>query len=871
MDANNYFANASGSPKPELRSNVFGFNIGGPLWIPKVYNKERNKTFFFVNQEWRKFVLGSQVTANAISQAQRNGDFSALSSKVLVPNTNDAAQNARYAALGLTPGQPFPNNVIPDSLIDPNAKLFFGTGAFPLPDLGADRFSGSHGVPTNVPETILRIDHYFNSKLALMAHYVHDGTDQHTATTLWSGSTYPTLGTDFRNPSWSAVVKLTQTISPTLLNETSYNMNGNRIYLTPVGIYQKPAGWSVKEFFAENQLNRIPDLNFGGSYGVNYQNAAWPWYNAAFDHQYRDDLSWIKGAHNFKFGGQFMRYSKNQMIFGPTQGSYTFDGTFTSGDYLLPDGTKAHTAGNAVADFLLGYAKNYSELAIQDRGHWRNNSLSFYGADNWRVNNRLTLNLALRWEILPHVYDVQNRMSNFYPSRYDPSKAPIFNADGSLDTNGPGFSTVQGVPLSSIPFYLNGIVQAGKDGTSRGMVNNYFDTIAPRVGFAYDLSGQGKTVVRGGFGMYYERIQGNDVYNTGPNPPFSFNPGVNSVYFSNPSVSVINGQQATVPIFPAGVTALSLTDYKLPTSMQWNFGIQHQIAQHSVLGVSYVGNSDYHQRGDRNINVVSLSDPNRKNIINGTFDVNRARPYLGFSGITLGETATGANYNSLQVNFRIENQHGLTLQAAYTFSHSIDYGSGDFSGFDNPFNRRYNRGPSDLDRRHILSLNYLYDIPLFRGSSGLVHSVLGGWQFSGITLAQTGTPLTSYLGNDNLGIGGGGSRPDLISSIHYPRKVDEWFNPNAFSTPALLAFGSEGRGILRGPGRINFNLSLFKSFLLMPSRSEGPQLQFRSEFFNTFNHTQFSGIDTGFNSSSFGKVTSTYDPRVIQLGLKFLF
>jgi hypothetical protein len=855
MDANNFFANASGTPKPELRSNIFGFNIGGPLWIPKIYNKEKNKTFFFWNQEWRKFVLGSQVTANAIPQAQRNGDFSALSSQVLVPNTNDPAQNARFAALGLTPGQPFPNNKIPDALIDPNAKLFFGSGAFPLPNLGADRFSGSHGVPTDVPETILRIDHYFNSKLSLMAHYVHDGTDQQTPTTLWSGATYPTLGTDFKNPSWAATVKLTQTISPTLLNETSYNMNGNRIYLTPVGIFAKPSGWSVKEFYGENSMNRMPTIGIGGAYGVTFDSASWPWYNAAFDHQYRDDVSWIKGSHNLKLGGQYMRYSKNQMIFGNTQGNYNFDGTFT---------------GNAVADFLLGYARSYNELAIQDRGHWRNNSISFYGADSWRVSKRLTLNLALRWEILPHVYDIQNRMSNFYPDRYDPTKAPIFNADGSLDTNGPGFTTVSGVPLSNIPFYLNGVVQAGQDGTPRGMVNNYYNTLAPRIGFAYDLTGQGKTIVRGGFGMYYERIQGNDVYNTGPNPPFSFNPSVNSVYFSNPSISVINGQQATVPIFPSGFTALSLTDYKLPTSMQWNFGVQHQLAPHAVLGVAYVGNSNYHQRGDRNINVVSLSDPRRAEILAGNFDANRARPYLGYSGITYGETATGSSYNSMQMNLRLENMHGLTFQAAYTYSHSIDYGSGDFSGFDNPFDRRYNRGSSDLDRRHILSMNYLYELPIFRGT-GVSHALLGGWQISGITLIQSGSPMTSYLGSDNLGIGGGGSRPDLIGPLNYPRTVDAWFATSAFAAPAPLAFGSEGRNVLTGPGRVNFNLSLFKIFRLIPSKEDLPQVQFRAEFFNAFNHTQFSGVDTGFNSSNFGKITSTYDPRVIELGLKFLF
>jgi hypothetical protein len=634
-------------------------------------------------------------------------------------------------------------------------------------------------------------------------------------------------------------------------------MNGNRIYLNPVGIFEKPAGWDVKELFGENRLNRMPTINIGGAYGVNYDNASWPWYNAAFDHQYRDDASWIRGSYNFKFGGQYMRYSKNQMIFGNTQGNYNFDGTFT---------------GNAAADFLLGYAKSYGELAIQDRGHWRNNSISFYGADSWRANKRLTLNLALRWEILPHVYDIQDRMSNFYPDRYDPAKAPRFNPDGSLDTSGPGFTTVSGVPLSTIPFYLNGVVIAGQDGTPRGMVKNYYNSFAPRLGFAYDLTGQGKTILRGGYGMYYERIQGNDVYNTGPNPPFSFGPGVNNVYFSDPSVSLLNGQKATVPIFPAGITALARDDYKLPTSMQWNFGIQHQVLEGAVVSAAYVGNSNYHQRLQRDVNAVFLSDPRRLDIKNGNFDANQARPYLGYSGITLGENAAGSNYHALQLNFRMDNVHGLTWQSAYTWSKSLDYGGGDFFTTTNPFDRRFDRGPSGLDRRHILSLNYLYQIPIFNTSTGLAHSLLGGWEFSGITLIQSGSPRNVTLNYDNLGIAAGGARPDVTGSVSYPKSVDQWFSPGAFSAPAPLSFGSAGYNILTGPGRANFNFSLFKSFSI-PIRgySEGAKLQFRAEAFNAFNHTQFNGVDTTYGSGTFAKVTSTYDPRVWQLGLKFLF
>ena len=861
MDANNYFANLNGSVKPELRYNIFGFNVGGPLYIPKLYNQSKEKTFFFVNQEFRKIVQGNQIFAPAVPQAQRNGDFSALlsaanSTLITVPQTNDPAQQAKFAAMGLTPGKPFPGNIIPNSLIDPNATLFFGSGAMPLPNSGANNFSGSRAVPVDVPETIIKLDHYFTSKLSLMAHYIHDGTDYQTATSLWSGDTYPTLGTNFKNPSWSAVVKLTYLISPNLVNEVGYNFNGNQITLTPVGVFHKPAGWSVKEFFPTNLDNRMPTISLGGTYGVNYDPASWPWYNAAADNQVRDDVSWTKGAHNFKFGGQFMRYHKNQDIFGNTQGNFNFDGSFT---------------GNAVADMLLGYAKSYSELAIEDRGHWRTSTASFYATDNWRATTRLTLNLALRDEVVPHAYDVQNRMSNFYPNLYNPANAPAFNSDGSLNTSGPGFTTVAGVPLSNVPFYLNGVGIAGKNGIPRGLVKNTYGSIGPRVGFAYDLTGKGRTIIRGGFGTFYERIQGNDVYNTGPNPPFSFSPTVHTVYLSNPSISALNGQTATVPIFPASFTALSYTDYKLPTTNDWNFGIQQQLFQGGVLTLAYVGNAAFHQRDNREINAAPLADPNRLAISKGTYDPNLDRPYLGFGNITIGETATTSRYSSLQVNLRMESKHGLTGQVAYTYSHSIDYLSGDFAQMSDPFNRNFDRGPSDLDRRHILIANYVYDLPFFsKSTNAFARSALGGWEISGITTMQTGTPLTPNLTYDNLGLGGGATaRPDVSGSTGGPHKLAEWFNTRAFTAPAPLSFGDAGRGVIVGPGRANWNLSLFKNFRL--PISEAAHLTVHIDTFNTFNHTQFHNVATGFGGQNFGQITSTYDPRVVELGMKFSF
>jgi len=405
------------------------------------------------------------------------------------------------------------------------------------------------------------------------------------------------------------------------------------------------------------------------------------------------------------------------------------------------------------------------------------------------------------------------------------------------------------------------------------MVKNEWGTIGPRVGFAYDLSGKGKTVVRGGFGMFYERIQGNDVYNMGPNPPFGFSPNLNNVYFSTPNISVQNGLAATVPIYPAGITALAYTDYKLPVSAQWNFGIQHEVVRGAVLGVAYVGNADYHQRDEREVNAIPLSDPNRLAIagLQGSYDANLDRPFLGYSNVILGENAGNTHYHSLQVNFRVENQHGLTFQAAYTWAHSLGIapgGGGDFNTISNPFNRYYDYGPTGLDRRQTLVLNYIYDLPILRNNRGVAGTLLGGWQFSGITLIQSGLPLNPTLSYDNLGLGGNTTdRPDQVASLSYPHTVGEWFDTAAFAKPAQLAFGNAQEGAIRGPGRVNFNLSLFKIF----DFKERAKLRFGAEFYNAFNHTQFHDVNASYGADAFGKVTDTYDPRTIELSLKLMF
>ena len=305
LDANNYFTNLAGQRRPKFRLNIPGGNLGGPLWIPHLYNTNRDKTFFFVNEEWRRLIQGSTpatvntIAANNFPTLGQPLAYTPPSNGVtpIVPPTTDPAKLALYATDGLTAGQPFPNNTVPANLIDMNAVRELNAGTFPKPNFGASQYISSIPQPTNVREDVIRIDHKINSKLQLMAHYLHDQVAQNYYPPLWGNSTYPTVGTAMANPSWSSTIKLTQVLSPTLLNETAFLYSGNTLSLAPVGINTRPADWSATSFFpdASNFGLRLPEVQLGSPYSTTWSSSYFPWKNSYMGYETRDDLSWNRG------------------------------------------------------------------------------------------------------------------------------------------------------------------------------------------------------------------------------------------------------------------------------------------------------------------------------------------------------------------------------------------------------------------------------------------------------------------------------------------------------------------------------------------------------------------------------------------------
>lgn len=867
-DANNYFINFAGKPRPEFRLNEPGFNIGGPVWIPHVYNEGRNKTFFFVNEEWRRLIQGSSpAVANAILASNFPVAGQPLTYTVpsngktpIVPVTTDSAKLALYAQDGLTPGQPFPNNTIPANLIDPNAVLEMNAGTFPKPNLGTNQYISSIPQPTNVREDVVRIDHSFSPKFQFSGHYLHDAVSQTYYPPLWGDSTYPTVGTAMLNPSWSSSLKLTQTYTPSLLNETSFLFSGNTINLDPVGNFKQPDGWSATTFFplANNFETRMPEIQLQAPYNVTWSPSYFPWKNSYFGYEPRDDMSWTHGKHQFKFGFSWLHAVKNQQLQANTQGTAVFN--------------NSSFAQDAYINFLLGDAASFTQLEYLAGKHWVNNNYGFYANDNWHIIPRLTLNLGLRFDGLPHAYERYNQFANFVPALYDTTQGYPLNADGTLN---PASLT----NFNGQAFYLNGIREAGVNGFPRGNVQNRYTTWQPRVGFAYDVMGDGKTVLRGGFGMFFERVQGNDVYNAALNPPFAYQPSATNVYFSNPNTSAQTGL-TTTQTFPSTLTNLAYR-YTPPGTAMFSLGVQRQLAPSVVAVMQYVGSLGWDQNDDRNINTLPLNDiTHRQGVATGKLNANLYRQFPGFSGITQEENETNFSYNSLQAGLRMENRHGLTVQLAYTWSHEVDIVSNDLNGVSNPFNLEYDRGSGAFDRRHIFNASYIYNLPFFlHSSNGFERTVLGGWVFSGITAAQSGAPQNiRYTGADVLGLGGGTTnRENLVAQVKYPKTRTAWFTKSSFADPVAPwnggpnnGFGNAGKDSVILPGLFNWNMSLFKNIPLTASET-GPKFELRFESFNTFNHTQFSGIDSSSADGNFGQVTSSYDARRLQLGGKFSF
>lgn len=810
FDARNFFSKTT----PPLKLNDFGFTIGGPV--------KKNKLFFFYSSEWRRERAGKVFSTHTPTTQEIAGDFSQFpqvlskGGKLKVPK-------------GVSPSCISGSQVNPNCF-DKNALALVAAGVFPTATTPTEfqDYNASPSLPTNFNQQLFRIDYNLSSKLKLMGHFIREGYDLNPGLTQWSSDDFPTVSTNFEVPSKNLLLQLTAFISPTIFNEAQFSYMNDSDIGNPVGVYKRPSNFNVPEFYPENPLDRIPSLIFSQGYG-SYDVAYWPYSLTSPIRTYQDTLTQIVGKHTLKYGFDYQYDMKNQPAQVRTQGEFHFNGEFT---------------GNSFADFLLGLPESYSETNLMLTGFWRYHQFAAFVQDDYKVKPRLTLDLGLRYFYIPHLYTTNNEVTNFVPSAWSASDAPQLNKKGNI--------------IAGTGSLTNGLVQAGH-GISRSLVQTYHDNLGPRLGFAWQPFGKGNTVIRGGYGITYFRVQGNDSYNMLGNPPFAVTSSVTAPPFDNPAGG------AAAPLTPPSLLALD-QNYKVPMTQQYSLGVQRLLPADSMVTVSYVGSHSEHLQGELNINQpLPFQNFQFNPILNVTgTPENLYRPFPGYSTISFIQPGVNSVYNSLQVNYEKQMAHGFRFQAAYTWSKSMDDASAYNTNPQNAYDREAEWAWSDFDRPQILAFNYIYSLPFFRGKKGFQGEALGGWQLAGITTYESGTPFSIGLTGPNHGLA---SRADVNGAVSLMKTVPEWFNTSIYSDPAVGFFGDGGRNTIRGPAIGEWDMSLYKNFAF----GERAALQLRLETFNTFNHTNFSGVSRSLGSGSFGKITSARDPRILQLGGRLTF
>ncbi len=802
LDARNFFARV----RPKNRYNNFGGTAGGPI--------KKDKVFFFLSNEYRRIFQNTGARTSIVpTDAQVAGDFTG------VRTINDPLTRA-----------PFPGNRIPANRLDPNATALIRTYYLrPNFQQGALNFTSAEPDGTKYRSGLGRLDWNLKDNFTLFARYNIDSTRLLSPYGLFASN--PMHGVaDSEQSHVIRVMNLSANwvVSPRAVNQitSAFFHTSLAISTGPNAARSREPGFRVPRIFSTPvaAAGLIPSLSLAQGYaGVDIR---WPQNISGYTWELIDNYSWTSGRHTLKIGGAIDKENKSQNQSVPNNnGTFTFNGSAT---------------GDALADFLVGNAFQYTENSNHVFGVSRWTNYSAYIQDQFRATNRLTLNAGLRYEFYEPEKDSDGNFSFFLPDRYDRTKAPtILPANGQIVTGTQNFD--------------NGVVVAGTSNAPFGkaMTNSTYNTFAPRGGFSYALTRDNTTVLRGGFGLFHDRWS-QFVSAVRNNWPFNQSASLFGTSLSNPG-------QGERRIFPIALTNFS-SPWNIPYYAKWSFGMQRQIPLEMVVDVSYVGT-----RGIALARIRDINQPRANaDIAAGRLNVNAARPFPGFATINTYETSGNSVYHSLQASATRRFTRGFSFQGSYTWAKSIDNNATPLNSY---ADNRMERALSAFDRTHVLVLSYVYELPFLKDQKGAAGRIFGGWQVSGISRFESGNPFTVTVPGDRAGVGGGAQRPDIVAPLTTPKEFLRWFSTASFGTPALGTFGNAGRNLLRAPCINNWDVSFIKRTQI----HERVALQFRAEFFNLFNHTQWSGVAAGVGAATFGQVTSARDPRITQLGLRLLF
>ena len=886
LNARNFFTPTVSSPTapavPPYKQNIFGYNVGGPVFIPGHYNTDKQKTFFFWSQQWVK--LHTPVTPFSTGQTVTSAEFTApyqipSSKQLFIPGTGTRCPYPQTAPGSgiyvLAPGTPPPAGCPAFPAVNANSIAFL-KALYPAPNFastGANNFINEVPQITDQRDDEIKLDHNFSSKFRLMGEYLDEVQTfrQSSFNATQSGSISPLSYESDETLNKLAQVSLTALISPTMVNTTSIAMNifNLNLNLAGIGTVDQIPGFQESLPFNGFLSNRVPQVGITNFMSVGIPQARPLKHAADLDDTVSDDWSWLHGKHYLQAGVNIVFNTKRQNQTGPsisgtafgvgTNGEWSFTGIYTGNGSGSGSGN-----GASLADFLLGDAASFTQSSDQIRAAIHGRIISPYIEDRFQVTRRLTLNAGLRTWHMPLPHPPAGLAGLFEPSQYNPAQAP---APGSITGSG----TITPPAGSYNP--INGLVRNGVNGVPLNWTNGNNWYFGPMVGFALDVFGDGKTSLRGGYGITYTKIFTNQdcSFNCVINPP-----AVQSVNLTGSASTPLTFPNPTGGAArPTTVQALNNADLdiKATSVKSYSASVQHEFPHSWVTSIAGAGSLARHLVGTWNYNqplpVPGFDFPAA--IVTSNASPYAFAPYYGYAAIATIATRLTQNWNALEIGLRHPVTNNLFLTASYTWSHNLTNLTGTGLGGSNVlsiYNPKLSYGNAEgLNYANVFTLSAVWNLPWYRNTGGFKGNLLGGWRYSDLTTVRSGTSLTPGISGANSGFP---ARPNLVSgqSINSgPQTIAAWFNTAAFKAPPAGFIGNAGTGSIAGPKLVNFDMALYKEFHIRESHA----FEFRAEAFNIFNHTNFSNPNTTFGSSTFGQITSARDPRILELVLRYQF
>jgi hypothetical protein len=881
LDANSWARNQSEASNfvAPFRYNQFGYNFSGPVTLGKVFNPDREKLFFLWSQEWVRFRRENSTFQRVPSEAMRQGNFGELLGSNIYYGTP-------RTILDPATGAPFPNNIIPAAMQSPNGMAFLRTypavnGAYQ----GNTNFFQVRPNPQNQRKDTVAID--YNPTVNQVFRFRHSNYNWTALDSFRSGFDYAT--TDWSRPNKTASLGHTWTLGPTMINEFLVAASVDRVYIGLQHDGQRylrsRSGINYPYLFPERKEidDKIPTIvipQLGTIDGGPY-----PAQSTGPIYQISNNFTKISGNHTLKFGVLLERSGQNDFdqinVSGVPGGTNNQNGRFQFND-VRPGGVPG--TGTGMANAAMGLFSAYAEIGPRAYTPYRSHMFEFFGQDSWRVNQKLKLELGFRGTWMNgYAKSLWGNMAYFDPAAYD-SNSPMLidRATGNI-ISGDRYNGVV-IPGSSFPDAGRGRVPAIDSGEFDRLLSggspyaspNQFN-VMPRLGLAYQVAN--KQVLRMGFGGFMARPGVYDSVFLGGNPPFQ------------PMASVTNG----IADNPGGATAVAFPQffmtidrvYRIPRAYNWNVSYQTELFYETTLEIGYVGTASNYLSRERDLNQLQTGTTFRPE--NQGANVNALRPFRGFANIPMLEHSGRSEYNALQLELNRRFRRGFSYGFAYTLGKSMDGNSGPRDGFIDVFNQGLNWGKSGFDTRHVAVVNFVWEMPWFRDADNAFSKhVLGGWQLSGVTQWQTGTPFTIARGDDYLGIGSTNGKPWNLNGTpnqtkqfanrnangNYTGITDYWYEPTVggqplATIPANGTFPNQNRNSIpfHNPGFQNWNLAAFKTFKFAESQG----LQFRFEAFNWPNHPNWSGANNDPLAATFGMVTGKSSQRELQLSLRYFF